>query len=101
MRISPTSPLILNVCDFTESIYVSHSTMSAYSDVNFDKDDEDAKTITGDDCSVISCDLDRTVISCDLESDVTSKKTVMTSDPPEDQFESDKEDAKDGMSLGS
>jgi hypothetical protein len=92
MRISPTSPLILNVCDFTESIYVSHSTMSAYSDVNFDKDDEDAKTITGDDCSVISCDL---------ESDVTSKKTVMTSDPPEDQFESDKEDAKDGMSLGS
>lgn len=92
MRISPTSPLILNVCDFTESIYVSHSTMSAYSDVNFDKDDEDAKTITGDDGSVISCDL---------ESDVTSKKTVMTSDPPEDQFESDKEDAKDGMSLGS
>jgi len=92
MRISPTSPLILNVCDFTESIYVSHSTMSAYSDVNFDKDDEDAKTITGDDCSVISRDL---------ESDVTSKKTVMTSDPPEDQFESDKEDAKDGMSLGS
>jgi len=72
--------------------YVSHSTMSAYSDVNFDKDDEDAKTITGDDYSVISCDL---------ESDVTSKKTVMTSDPPEDQFESDKEDAKDGMSLGS